>query len=67
MTSNQDRAAAASATTGHAEGGAGHAGTEMPPEGSKTPRLVASWLVVGLPLAYGIYQTVSRTLPLFGG
>jgi hypothetical protein len=29
--------------------------------------LVASWLIVGVPLAYGIYQTISRTLPLFGG
>lgn len=34
---------------------------------SKTPRLVVSWLIVGVPLAYGIYQTISRTLPLFGG
>jgi len=33
----------------------------------QTPRLVVSWLIVGLPLAYGIYQTISRTLPLFGG
>ena len=35
--------------------------------GSQTPRLVASWLIVGVPLAYGIYQTISKTLPLFGG
>lgn len=35
--------------------------------GNHTPRLVVSWLIVGLPLAYGIYQTISRTLPLFGG
>jgi hypothetical protein len=33
----------------------------------QTPRLVASWLVVGVPLVYGIYQTISKTLPLFGG
>lgn len=32
-----------------------------------TPRLVVSWLIVGLPLAYGIYQTISKILPLFGG
>ena len=35
--------------------------------GSQTPRLVISWLIVGLPLAYGIFQTISKTLPLFGG
>lgn len=34
---------------------------------NQTPRLVMSWLIVGLPLAYGIYQTISKTLPLFGG
>ena len=33
----------------------------------QTPRLVASWLIVGVPLVYGIYQTISKTLPLFGG
>lgn len=34
---------------------------------NQTPRLVVSWLVVGLPLAYGIWQTINKTLPLFGG
>lgn len=34
---------------------------------SQRPRLVVSWLIVGAPLAYGIYQTINRTLPLFGG
>ncbi len=37
------------------------------PAASYTPRLVASWLVVGVPLAYGIVQTVRNILPLFGG
>lgn len=37
------------------------------PAPSHTPRLVASWLVVGVPLAYGIVQTVRNILPLFGG
>ncbi|MGI8722925.1 MAG: MFS transporter small subunit [Geodermatophilaceae bacterium] len=37
------------------------------PVGSQTPRLVVSWLIVGLPLVYGVYQTISKTLPLFGG
>ncbi len=35
--------------------------------GNQIPRLVVSWLIVGVPLAYGIYQTISKTLPLFGG
>ena len=34
---------------------------------SYTPRLVASWLIVGIPLAYGIFQTVRNIIPLFGG
>jgi hypothetical protein len=28
--------------------------------------LVGAWLVVGIPLAYGVYQTLSKTLSLFG-
>ncbi len=32
-----------------------------------TPRLVASWLIVGIPLVYGIFQTVRNIIPLFGG
>lgn len=31
------------------------------------PRLVASWLIVGIPLAYGLFQTIRSILPLFGG
>lgn len=30
-------------------------------------RLIVAWLIVVLALGYGIYQTVTRTLPLFGG
>lgn len=30
-----------------------------------TPALIVSWLVVGLPLAWGIYQTVQKSLALF--
>jgi len=34
---------------------------------NQTPRLVISWLIVLIPLAYGVFQTISKTLPLFGG
>lgn len=34
---------------------------------AQTPRLVVSWLIVGLPLVYGLFQTVKTVLPLFGG
>jgi len=37
-----------------------------PPE-TQTPRLMVSWLIVGLPLAYGVFQTIRSILPLFGG
>ncbi len=40
---------------------------ERAPVSNQVPRLVVSWLIVGLPLAYGIFQTISKTLPLFGG
>ncbi|MGI5208536.1 MFS transporter small subunit [Spirillospora sp. CA-108201] len=31
------------------------------------PRLVVSWSVVGIPLIYGVVETVRAILPLFGG
>ncbi|HEY0450712.1 MFS transporter small subunit [Actinophytocola sp.] len=34
---------------------------------SQTVRLVVSWLIVGIPLIYGLYQTIKSVLPLFGG
>ncbi|MFC4857646.1 MFS transporter small subunit [Actinophytocola glycyrrhizae] len=33
----------------------------------QTARLVISWLVVGIPIVYALYQTVRSILPLFGG
>ena len=39
--------------------------TEDEPHGV-TPLLVVAWLVVGLPLAYGVYQTVVKAAELFG-
>jgi hypothetical protein len=35
--------------------------------GNQTPRLVISWLVVGVPIVYALYQTIKSILPLFGG
>jgi hypothetical protein len=32
-----------------------------------TARIVASWALVGIPLAYGLIQTVGKALPLFTG
>lgn len=32
----------------------------------KQLRLILSWLIVGIPLAYGIYETIESVLPLFG-
>lgn len=34
---------------------------------STTPLLVLGWLWVSLPFAYGLYQLVLQTVPLFGG
>jgi hypothetical protein len=30
-------------------------------------QIAISWAIVGLPLAWGVYQTVLKSLPLFGG
>jgi MFS family permease len=33
--------------------------------GALTPRVVLAWLAVGIPLAWGVYITISKSLPLF--
>ncbi|GAA2219671.1 hypothetical protein GCM10010413_07930 [Promicromonospora sukumoe] len=38
---------------------------EQPP--NQTLRLVLTWLVVTVPLAYGLFQTVRSVIPLFTG
>jgi hypothetical protein len=38
-----------------------------PTSGTQTARLTISWLVVGIPLVYGLYMTIKSVLPLFGG
>lgn len=68
MTNSDDRSSA----TAESNAGSGMGGPEAGANGpeavaNQTPRLVVSWLIVGLPLAYGLYQTISKTLPLFGG
>ncbi|WP_449866959.1 MFS transporter small subunit [Nocardioides donggukensis] len=32
-----------------------------------TARIVTAWAVVGIPLAYGVFETLRRTASLFGG
>ncbi len=32
---------------------------------SSVLKLTLSWAIVGLPLAWGVYQTVLKSLPLF--
>ena len=34
---------------------------------SVVPRLVVAWTVVGIPLAYGIYETAKKASALFAG
>ncbi len=29
--------------------------------------LILAWMVVSLPLAWGVYQSVQRSMPLFSG
>jgi hypothetical protein len=38
-----------------------------PVQSSQTARLVISWLIVGIPIVYALYQTIKSILPLFGG
>jgi hypothetical protein len=42
---------------------------EQTPEQSsnQVPRLVVTWLVVTVPLAYGLFQTIRSVIPLFAG
>jgi hypothetical protein len=35
--------------------------------GGQNARLVISWLIVGIPIVYALYQTIKSILPLFGG
>lgn len=33
----------------------------------QSTRLVISWLIVGIPIVYALYQTIKSIIPLFGG
>ncbi|WP_275002626.1 MFS transporter small subunit [Promicromonospora iranensis] len=37
------------------------------PTSNQVPRLVVTWLVVTVPLAYGLFQTIKSVVPLFTG
>ena len=37
------------------------------PTSNQVPRLVLTWAVVTVPLAYGLVQTVRSVIPLFTG
>lgn len=37
------------------------------PASNQVPRLVITWLVVTVPLAYGLFQTIRSVIPLFAG
>ena len=41
--------------------------TEPTAIGGTQTRLVIAWLVVGIPIVYGLYMTIKAVLPLFGG
>ena len=43
----------------------GPGGSPVPAGGSGV-RIAVSWLLVGVPLAYGVFQTVSKAAALFG-
>ncbi len=37
------------------------------PTSSALPLLIAYWLLVGVPLVWGVLQTLKKSLALFGG
>lgn len=43
----------------------GRRGQRVPREGDATWKLVASWLFVGVPAAWGIAQVIVKSLALF--
>ena len=58
-----------SSTESHAATGGGGVATATRTSTTTATRpvlLVVSWTVVGLPLAYGVYQTVVKVVGLFG-
>lgn len=37
------------------------------PTSNQVPRLIVTWLVATVPLAYGLFQTIRSVIPLFAG
>ena len=37
----------------------------QPANGSSGTLVIVYWLIVGLPLAWGVYQTAQKSIPLF--
>ena len=48
-----------------AEPRSGHGAREMRVRPTSTLRLIASWALVGVPLAWGVWQVVMKSLDLF--
>ena len=44
-----------------------HGATRHQPAGGTTAKLVVAWTVVGVPLAYGVYETAKKASALFTG
>jgi hypothetical protein len=40
--------------------------TQYSPVKQSTGKLTAAWALVGVPLAYGVYETLTRVAALFG-
>lgn len=40
---------------------------DPPTSTSHATRLAISWVIVGAPLVYGVFQAIRTILPLFGG
>ena len=47
--------------------GAAAPGTSSGSSSGIVPRLVLAWTVVGVPLAYGVYETAKKASALFTG
>jgi hypothetical protein len=45
---------------------AAHTPGAQAPAKTSTGRLAAAWALVGVPLAYGVYETLTRVAALFG-
>jgi hypothetical protein len=40
-------------------------GSEAPPSGSSWVRVAVAWMLVGIPLLWGVFNTVKKALALF--